>query len=55
MADSTAIAGVSISVIALVIALVCLAWIVIRQLKERNLLGLGKVSGKPYDIFKGGF
>jgi hypothetical protein len=55
MADSGTIAGISIATIALIIALVCLGWIIVRQFKERKMLGLDKLNDTKFDVFKGGF
>lgn len=53
MADP-AIAGVLISIIALVISLVCLAWIIIRQVRENGHKKLIP-DDAAYNIFKGGY
>jgi hypothetical protein len=55
MANSMEIAGVSISVIALVISLCCLAWIIIRQFRERGHLKGVIPDDAAYNIFKGGY
>lgn len=52
MAEGIAIAGVSISTLALVISLVCLMWILFHIGQRKGWLGSGWYG--KYDIFRGG-
>ena len=53
MASSMEIAGVSVATIALVIALICLIWIIIRECKLRWPFGTSPDS--KWNMFRGGF
>ena len=57
MADGATIYGASVSTIALIIALVCLGWIIIREIKEHKLFGIDKVFANhpKLDVFQGGY
>ena len=52
MSDSAVIAGISVATLALIISLVCLAWILLHIGQRKEWFGSSHY--KNYDLFKGG-